>query len=469
MDNMEHTAPNPLIAGMKRRYKIVIPILIVGFALATLAAVFVHTKYVATANMVSTGLDSGSSENSSNSNGNNTVKSPITLADLPVFAQSETVVAHVVRDLHGKVTASQVHGGLRTSTTQNSSILRVQFTSKSPATSVKLANTIAHEIALYVQQASAERYDMQIKDLSTQLEAMREKLASLDATLDADAKRYPFVDVKSGLGGDGQSVYDRLTQLRSQHDDALAAVASDESNLRASAKLVENSKPVAEQDLTQNDAAFKSLSDQYAKDNEELQHIQSFGNYDYPGLKELQETVANEAKAVAARRDEVTKTSLTGNPAYADASNSITRIEAQLASDRARLNSIDASRAQLESELGSDSIASDVDRVRRDRDDTDSAYRTLATNLTQAQADRAQAVAMGLLVELDPASGAEAVTLSSGIAMALAIVFLTLWLAITVALFGQKNRVVQTSNGHVSFDGHVTNLTHDDLTTVIER
>ena len=288
------TNTNTFGTALRRSYKLVIPVLVLGFAFAAVVALKVHTKYIATANVLA--ID-GQADTNSSSDGASGAKNPIILGDLPVLATSTVVLTNVQHDLKSRATVDQLRAGVRAWVGSGSAMLHVSFTSKDPALAITATNAIAHEIAVYFRMVSTERYDSVIKDLTAQLAKLNDRLETLDTTLGLQAKQYPFVDVSSTSGGNGTSVYERLTQLRTLHDDAAAAVAADQSNLTASAKLLDNSKPVAERELVENDPVYKNLAEQYAKDNQELQHIQSFGNYSYPGLQELQTTVANEAKA----------------------------------------------------------------------------------------------------------------------------------------------------------------------------
>jgi len=463
---MEQTTVNTIVQGFKRSSKLVLAILAGGVLLSGIALVKVHTKYIAHVNVLAV-------DNSANTDAAQQVSSgarnPVLLADLPALAVSTAVLQNASLDLHSRLTPDELRSGVRAGISGGSAILHIDFTSKKPADAVAAANAIAHEIAMDVRTVSTNRYDALIKDLNGQLAVLRLRLESLDTQLDAQAKSYPFVDVKSS-SGDGLSVYGRLTQLRSQQDDAEAAVAADQSNLQASSKLIEDAKPVAERDLTENDASYKNLSEQYAKDNEELQHIESFGNSAYPGLQELQQAVASEAQGVAALRKKLLSKNLSANGSYAAANDAIARGNAQLLADKARLASIKADRETLESDIGTGSIASEVARIRRDRDDTDDAYRALATKLSQAEADRAQAAATGSLMIMDRASVAAPQPLSSGKYMAFGILFLTFWLAGSVIFLMNKPEPKRFVHNNFPFtNGQVPNVAHDDIPVVVER
>ena len=177
-------------------------------------------------------------------------------------------------------------------------------------------------------------------------------------------------------------------------------------------------------------------------------------------------------KPVAEAHDTIIKRSISGNPSYAAANDAITHGQAQLQADSARLAAINADRERLEGNIGTGSIASQVSRVRRDRDDTDAAYRAMATKLSDAQASRAQAAAIGSLMVLDRATAAAPQPLSSGKYMALGIIFLTFWIAGSIVMFSKPAEPARRFESAYGFDGHVSNLTHDDIqkaTAAVER
>jgi capsular polysaccharide biosynthesis protein len=468
---MEHSVVDNFVHGFKRSSKLVVAILLIGFAGAGVAVVKVHTKYIAGANILAVDNSANTDSSQQVSNG---ARNPVVLADLPALAMSSTVLRNASLDLHGRLEPQDLAAGVRAGIGGGSSILHISFVSKKPADAVDAVNAIAHEIAMYVRTVSTNRYDALIKDLTGQLSVLRIRLEALDTQLDAQAKAYPFVDVKSASGGDGTSVYGRLTQLRAQQEDAEAAVAADQSTMQASAKLLDNAKPVAERDLVESDPAYKNLSDQYAKDNQELQHVQSFGNTSYPGLTELKETVQSEASALVELRKKLVAKNLSGNSSYAAANDAITHSNAVLQADQAKLDAIKGDRAKLESDIGDGSIASEVARIRRDRDDTDDAYRAIATKLSQAEADRAQAAATGALMIMDHARAASAQPLSSGKYMALGIIFLTLWVAVSIIFLLNKPATRRPLHAAFPYSGpgpRLPNVSHEELPpiTTVER
>ena len=464
---MYQAPPNAFVSGFQRSYKLVVAILVIGFVSAGVAAFKVHTKYLASASVLA--IDGASQAGQDASDTASGAKNPVLLVDLPALATSGAVLNSVKNDLHGALTIDQLREGTRASGGGGSAIVHVQFVSKNPAIAIVTTNAIAHEVAMYFRTVSTERYNSVIKDITAQLAMLSKRLQDLDTELGTQAKQYPFVDVSSTSGGGGLSVYERLTQLRTMHDDAASAVAADEESLAASQKLIANSRPLAERDLSENDPVYKSLSEQYSKDNEELQHVKSFGNVSFPGLQELEATVASEAQGVANARKESLKRNLGSNSAYATANEAIIRGRGQLLADSARLASISADRAKLESDIGSGSIASDVARIRRDRDDTDAAYRALATKLSDAEANRAQAAATGSLMVLDHATFAAPQMLSSGAYMALGIVFLTIWIAGSVIMFSHRPEPRRAVDPIYNFDGHVSNLTHEDVAATASK
>jgi hypothetical protein len=128
------------------------------------------------------------------------------------------------------------------------------------------------------------------------------------------------------------------------------------------------------------------------------------------------------------------------------------KAQAQLESDQAKLNATNASLNQLHAQIGSGNVANDVARIRRDRDNAETAYTALARRLSEAVADRAQAASVGSVIVIDRASFAKPSTFTSGKFIGLALIVLTIWLAITAAVLIDADR-------HVILGGPGTNGT----------
>jgi capsular polysaccharide biosynthesis protein len=108
------------------------------------------------------------------------------------------------------------------------------------------------------------------------------------------------------------------------------------------------------------------------------------------------------------------------------------KAHALLASDQAKLKAIEGELSTLHDQIGAGSIALNVARIRRDRDNAEAAYTTIATRLATVIADRAEAASVGSVVVIDRAQVAQKSSMATMVAIG--ILVLALWLAVTLAV-----------------------------------
>ena len=419
-----------VFAALVHQRVVVAAVMAVGILLAAAVPRLVHPKYTATTSVLMVAEPAGG-----NPNVPSTATKPILSADLPSLATNATVLSRVRRDLGNTLTVDAIRSRIRAKAGLDSGILPVSYIDRTPEAAIRGANAVGAEITRFYREIATTRFDSLIQDLSTQLDGRQAQLTKLDAQLAASARAYPYVDVRpAGGGGDevANSVYQRLIVLRSQRDEARATIEADVAAASSSGRLVGNAHPLAVRDLIESDPVYKNLRDQYAKDTASLERVQSYGSDRYPGLLELKETVAKERAAVETARRNASRANPASNPAYAAALDSEVKAQAQLASDQARLRTIDGELTTLHNQIGAGSIALNVARIRRDRDNAQAAYSTLATRLAMVIADRAEAASVGSVVVIDRAQAAQKTSMSS--VMSIGILVLTLWLAITLAV-----------------------------------
>ena len=88
---------------------------------------------------------------------------------------------------------------------------------------------------------------------------------------------------------------------------------------------------------------------------------------------------------------------------------------------------------QLQSQLGVGGISTSAASLRRDHDIAEDAYATIAGRLAKAIADRAEAASTGSVIVLDHAQFASK-ALPIGLMSAAGLMFLAVWLALSLAL-----------------------------------
>jgi uncharacterized protein involved in exopolysaccharide biosynthesis len=99
--------------------------------------------------------------------------------------------------------------------------------------------------------------------------------------------------------------------------------------------------------------------------------------------------------------------------------------------------------AALDEQIGTGNIATNVARIRRDRDSAEAAYESLASRLSKTIADRAEAGSTGSVVVIDRAQFAQKATWTGGTVLGISILLFAIWLAVTSA--------VVIDNGQESF------------------
>jgi len=438
-------------------------LLIVGIVFSLLAVVLIHTKYSATADVLMVAEPPGQ-----NPDVPSTATKPIMASDLPILATSTPVLQHLQKRLHDSESLEKLRLHIRAKINYQSSVMPVQFTAKSQQMAIEGANLVADEVTDFYRQIATSRFDSLIGDLQQRLREERNVLRFLDNRLDVVARSYPYVDTggNSGITSDSNaSVYQRLIALSSQRDDIQATLRADQAATSGSTALVTDARPLAQRDLRESDPVYRELRDQYAHDVEQLQHLQATTNSAYPGLAELQATVVRERNALAEERRQVENTNLSANSSYALALDSQVKNQAQLASDKAKLDAVNHQISMIQQQIGNTQVAADVANIRRDRDNAQAAYALLGQRLAEAMANRVQAAATGSVMVMDRAVIATPQVYTSGPFIGFAIFLLTVWLVITLLLFiaekpsdaTERTMIAQTQ------DNYLATLTHEGI------
>jgi capsular polysaccharide biosynthesis protein len=365
---------------------------------------------------------------------------PLLSNDLPSLATETTVLLRVRDDLGDNVPIDTIRSRISARVTADSGIMPVSYTDTTPPRAIQGANAVGAEVTRFYREIATTRFDALIKDLGNQLVGRRVQLTRLDNELSASARLYPYIDAGATNSAEAGSVYQRLITLRAERAQDEGTIAADARLADATLSTVDNARPLAARDLADSDPAYKHIREQYATDFAELKRLSSFGTARYPGLIQLRETVAREAQEVDAARHRAYAGSLAANPAYAAALDTVAKSRGQLAADRARLQTVEQELATLHAQIGGGRIASDVARTRRDRDNAEAAYATIANRLASTIADRAEAASVGSVTVVDRALFAKPAAFTSGRVIAIAIMVLAVWLAITLAVMLDEAR-----------------------------
>jgi len=420
-----------MFAAVRAQRVLVGVIVGLGIILGLGAVRFVPAKYhaVATVLMVAEPPDS------QNRLVPSSATKPLLSADLPSLATSASVLTRFSSDIGATGPLDKLRSRIHARATLDSNILPVEFTAGSASDAMRGANALADEIVRGYRDLATRRFDSLIRDLQGQMAARRAQLQRLDQQLETAARSYPYIDVNSAGGtSDTSSVYGHLIALRTERDELRATMRGDAAAATETMRLVRDAEPPALRDIVENDSVYRSLRDQYAKDLASLEHLEAFGSERYPGVIEMRDVVSREAAGVAAARIRAAKAGPSANASYAQALDAEARASVQLAGDRAKLAALDEELDGVDGAATRSGVATDVALVRRDRQNLEVAYATLADRLAKTVADRAEAASTGSVVVMDHARFAERAIWTGGVVIAAGAVVFSVWLALTLAI-----------------------------------
>jgi hypothetical protein len=434
------TPPNslPVATILWRRKMLFCGILLAGIVLSVIVALVLHQNYVGTATI----LEVAEPPQSTNSQVPMTATKPLLSDDLPTLATSATVLTRLEKDLKTDEDWIWFRARIKAKVTTDSNVMPVTFKSDTPEGAIRGVNDLADEITRFYREIATKRFDSLIVDLRRQSTTRAAQLASYDAQLQSAAREYPYIDVESDGAGTNQavSVYERLIALRAQRDETVAAMRSDAALASQYGLGVKQAEPLALRDILNTDVVYRDVWGRYGADNADLQHTTSFARAGYPGLDELQRTVAAERQAVAVARSRVVAAGPSSDANYVAAEAALVKADGQYDSDQARLASIDGTIGSLEQQVGAGGIAARVARLRRDRQNAQTAYGVLAATLAQTLADRAQAASTGSVVVIDHASFAEPALFTARTFVLVGLGIMTLWAAVSITLLVDRTR-----------------------------
>ncbi len=403
-----------------------------GIVLAVAVFLLAHTHYAATATM----LMVAESPAYDAQHASLLTAKPLQSLDMASLVTSDTVLLQLRHQIGEDISLEKLAKRLRAKSNGESTVMPIQYTDISERGAIRGANFVASDVSAFYRDLATQRIDGLIADLTLQTKVHARILERLDAQLQETAKQYPYIDTKAD---DDHSIYAKLIALRTQRDDVAASIAADESDARASSGYVDNARPVALRDVIESDPLYSNARSAYAKDVAQLQHVQSFGGGDYPGIPELNAIVNQDHAALEGATSDAASKGPASNAAYASARDNVTKARAALESDLSKEAAVDRELSRIGAELSQGGIGIEVARLRRHREREENLYTALDMRLMQAIGDRAQAAAEGSLIVMDPAQNAKVAIWSTGTFAAIGIALLTLWLAVTFAM--ERDRI----------------------------
>jgi capsular polysaccharide biosynthesis protein len=431
-----------VVIAVRHQWVIVATIITFGVLVAAFAATHSHSKYAASTDVLMVG---GSSDAGAQVAA--TPNRPLLSSDLPSLASAATVLTRVRADLGETATIETMRGRIRAKVSGESTIMQVEYTDATSDKAIAGANALGYEITRFYRELATTRFDSLISDLKTQLRARRAELIRFDGELADISKTYPYIDAKSpGSSESPGSVYQRLIALRTERDELQATLHADAALAQSTRGLISDAKPIAMREILQNDAVYSRVRDQYAKDLAELKRVTAYGSSRYPGVVELRRTVAQDQRALDEARRQALRQGPVSDASFAAALDARARAQGQVLSDEAKVAEDTRLLQQLHAQIGRKSIATTAAQLRRDHDNAEAAYSIIASRLANSIGDRAEAASTGSLVVLERAQFASKSSIGAAPIVATGLIFLSIWLALTVALMVDSGEEWFTDN-----------------------
>jgi len=407
MMTLEH-----IVEAIWRRRLVLCVALVAGAVLSFATIRLVPSKYTAQSSVLMAAEQTVPSDPQA---GRSPIK-PILSSDLPMLATTPTVLSRLAKDLGLQPTPDvlqhlqrRIKARLSVTTSLPSGepaagVLMTTFAAPSEAEALHGANALAQEITTFYRDNSTSRFTALIADLETQLDRRRARLRTIDVRINRIVTANPWLDPRAGSA----ALAAHYQQLAAERAETLATLASDEAAARTYGRRPAESAAAAHRDITESDPTFHNLRDQYARDYAQMVRLRGQYSSAYPGLSEIEGSVANERAAMLAQERKLRGLSPAASPIYVGALDEKTKADSSAAADVAKLRGYDA----LVGETGagiqqSQRAATEVVALQRERDAATSAFGVISSRLAEAVADKAEAGSVGSVNVLDQAAYAK--------------------------------------------------------------
>ena len=405
----------------------VIGVLVLG-VLAFLVAVPTLRKFTAQSTVLAS--SAGGMQSAVLDPSKDPVASAVSPGDLPSLATSAVVLERVAADLNiPSRRAISLAGHIKVRPPLASDVIPIAFTDRTPREAIEGVNAVTRELVRYNREIGTARYDGLIHDLQMQLGERRSWLLRYDEKIARLTAADPYVTAEAG----NSAIDTHLLALEQQRSTLQAAMMGDQASAGLTAQRPNLTKDLAKHEIAAADPVVTALKGQYGKDLASLNNVKATYTEQYPGLTGLQHTVDSENKSLTKTVDTVTAKP-SNSASYVSAMLDANKANAQLASDRAQLATVDRQIESLSSHLSnSRGENTQINSLRRERAAGEAAFSELQTRLAKATADRSQAETINSLVVIDTATYASLATFSRPEVIGLALLALCTWLAITLA------------------------------------
>lgn len=381
---------------------------IAAFVASLVVAVIVKTQYAAQSSiLMAAGGDHDAPADATSST------KPILSADLPFLATTPSVLAAVAGDigepkdpislqsLQRRIKANLSAPPAGAFAQAPGAIVVVKFTAPSAEESIAGANAVASEMARFYRDRATFRFRLLTRDLQRQVDGRRRKVDGIERELQQLTATAPYLATKD----DERSLSAEFQTLAAERAEVEATAKGDAAAAEVASRRPSEAADAARREITESDPAFHNVAAQFGTDYAQLTAVRAQYSRSYPGLPELEHTVARERVAVQDRKHTLLQLSPTLNPGYAAALGEANHAASVAAGDAAKLLAVGAALREMRSQLSaSQSAAVRFNDLKRDRDVQTAAYSALSARLAEARADEAQAGSVGSVSVFDPAA-----------------------------------------------------------------
>jgi uncharacterized protein involved in exopolysaccharide biosynthesis len=363
-------------------------------------------------------------------------------ADLPLMAQSSTVLSRAVKRVDFRESIPELKKSMGARIAPWSSVMAISVSADNPKLAVDLSNAVADETVTYYRDVSTRRYDDIIHYLRNELDRQHSRIGTLDEQLERAVANYNYVFV--GSDRSLEAITSHLDELGINRGKAYADLQADIAAVGGTG-MTPSLARVVRGEVLEKDPYYTSMRAEYAKSAAQLSTDRAQFTEKYPGLPGLTERVQREKATLAGVAREVLSAPQVHSDTQARVLLDRQKAEAQVKSDRARVAALDEQLAK-ERRLLQDApkVGNKIASLRLERDTATTAYQSLATKLSDVRLDQAQATSLGTLVVLDRALRADAFGPSRILVVlaAFAIVAFAFSTAFVVDAFGRRLRSV---------------------------
>ena len=366
-------------------------VLVVAFVLSLVALPFILVKikptFMATSHVLMVGKDS-----------------MIPGTDMEMLATSATVLERVAKRYSLTIQPASMRLRVTAKVPKTSNVMPISYRDADPKVSLEVTNALADETVAYYKELSGGQYSQMISYLQGAARAQKERMRSIDLTLQHAAQSDTFVGSDTAL----ETITARINDLQTQRAVAYAALVSDEAIASAQSAQPREIAGIVKQEVLVSNPYVQALRTGQARDAAQLEFQRAQYTDKFPGLPSLQDQVQRENSILARAEDSAVNGSPASSTSYAATVLAKRNAMAIAAGDRAKVGAIDQQIAVEQGHLRDLPVTgSAVNLLRAEREGAKTSYASTISRLTDTEANQAAAASLGSLVVIDRANEAK--------------------------------------------------------------